>query len=50
MLTKRTPKNQIIKPVTETNMLQKGREKIRRLGISEEQVKEAVRWARERQR
>ena len=46
MLTKRTSKNQIMKPITEANVLRKVREKIRRLGISEEQVKEAIRWAR----
>lgn len=50
MLTKKTSKNQIMKPVRKANALQKVREKIRRLGISEEQVKEAIRWARERQR
>ena len=50
MLTKRTSKNQIMKPVREANALQKGREKIRRLGISEEQVKEAIRWARKERR
>ena len=50
MLTKRTSKNQIMKSVTEANVLRKGREKIRRLGISEEQVKEAIRWARKQRR
>ena len=43
MLTKRTSKSQIIKPVTKENALQKVREKIKRLGISEKQVKEVIR-------
>ena len=50
MLTKRTSKNQIMKPITEANVLRKVREKIRRLGINEEQVKEAVGWARKERR
>lgn len=50
MPTKRPSKNQIIKPLTEANVLRKVREKIRRLGINEEQVKEAIRWARKQRR
>jgi len=46
---KSTSKNKF-KPLTETDVLQKVREKIRRFGINEEQVKEAIRWARKERR
>ncbi|MBW1937068.1 MAG: AbrB/MazE/SpoVT family DNA-binding domain-containing protein [Deltaproteobacteria bacterium] len=38
----------ILTPVTltEANVLERVREKIKKLGISEEEVKEAVKWAR----
>jgi len=34
--------------VTEANVLERVREKMKKLGISEEEVKEAVKWARGR--